>query len=196
MPRTAPPPPLLQMKSERHSQAPSSDHGQRGPSCPVGSKLEIHSYLPGGTTNKKKKDMTEKETADLRAHALEVIDNYNAELVTYTDVSCKAGTTDGGAAAFTTGPAAQPEVVETLREKGRKFTSSYEEEKAAMTIAANWLATNKAERKLICTDGQSLTQALSMTSPDILKVLECLNSIQGRASDHPMGPSPHRHPWQ
>ena len=91
-----------------------------GPLCPADSRLEIHSYLPGRTINKKKEDMTEKETADLRGLALEVIDNYNAELVTYTDGSCKAGTTDGGAAAvFTTGPAAQPAVLETLREKDR-----------------------------------------------------------------------------
>ena len=154
-----------------------------GPLCPADSRLEIHSYLPGRTINKKKEDMTEKETADLRGLALEVIDNYNAELVTYTDGSCKAGTTDGGAAAvFTTGPAAQPAVLETLREKGRKFTSSYEEEKAAMTIAAKWLATNKAERKLICTDSQSLTQALSMNSTDTTKVLESLNTIQGQVT--------------
>ena len=127
--------------------------------------------------------MTDEETADLRALTLEVIDNYNAELVAYTDGSCKAGTTDGGAAAvLTTGSAALPTEIETLKAKGRKFTSSYEEEKAAMILAAEWLATNTAERKLICTDSQSLTQALAMTSNDTTIVLEHLNNIPGKVT--------------
>ena len=154
-----------------------------GPESPAGSSLEIHSYLPGNTINKKKEDMTDEETADLRALTLEVIDNYNAELVAYTDGSCKAGTTDGGAAAvLTTGSAALPTEIETLKAKGRKFTSSYEEEKAAMILAAEWLATNTAERKLICTDSQSLTQALAMTSNDTTIVLEHLNNIPGKVT--------------
>ena len=144
-------------------------------------KVEIHSDLPGRTTHKKKEDMTQEETDNLRTLTFQVIDNYKAELITYTDGSCREGTTDGGAAAvFTTGPAASPLVIETLSERGRKFTSSYEEEKAAMMIAAEWMQHHEARRKLICTDSQSLTQALSMNSVEVTKVMKGLMDIPGQ----------------
>ena len=51
----------------------------------------------------------------------------------WNDGSANRGTRNGGAAAVVTrGSSIQPEVVTTIKTKGRTFTSSYEEEAAAM----------------------------------------------------------------
>ena len=71
-----------------------------------------------------------------RRHSLTTTAPYQADYVTYTDGSASRGTRNGGAAAVvTTGSPLQPEVVTTIKMKGRTFTSSYEEEAAAMESA-------------------------------------------------------------
>ena len=68
--------------------------------------------------------------------AIRMIDQYNIGTTIYTDGVCKGGTEEGGAAAvITTGTAANPVVIETIKKKGSKFTWSYDEEKAALMEA-------------------------------------------------------------
>jgi len=60
------------------------------------------------------------------------------------------GTCDGGAAAvITTGPADHPTPIVTLRQRGRKITSSYEEEKDAMLMTVEWIVQNSPQGKTV-----------------------------------------------
>ena len=92
------------------------------------------------------------------------IRSFNADITIYTDGSASAGTEDGGYAVIVTdGDAEEPNVLHTISKPGRKFTSSYEEEKAALHDALLWLLLNDddpARVVLICTDSQSLCNAL------------------------------------
>ena len=57
--------------------------------------------------------------------------------------SCKDGTEYSGAAAVvTTGSARYPIELEVLQKKGSRYTCSYDEEKAAMNIALDWMLEN------------------------------------------------------
>ena len=74
----------------------------------------------------------------------------------------------GGAAVVTRGSPHQPEVVTIVKRKGRTFTSSYEEETAAMESALSWARTNANHHSftvLFCTDSKSLCQALISSHP-------------------------------
>ena len=84
--------------------------------------------------------------------AIRMINQYNIGTTIYTDGSCKGGTEDGGAAAvITTGTAANPVVIETIKKKGSKFTCSYDEEKAALMEALKWMEVNqKYDDTIIC----------------------------------------------
>ena len=97
-----------------------------------------------------------------------LIDSYNSPLVIYTDGSASAGTEKGGyAAIFTRGNAASPTVIRSVKKRGRMITSSYDEEKAALTACLEILEKNYPDDKkaLICTDSQSLCKAIQHRSP-------------------------------
>ena len=99
-----------------------------------------------------------------RQRSLTAIASYQADYTIYTDGSASRGTKNGGAAAVVTrGSPTQPEVVTIIKAKGRMFTSSYEEEAAAMESALSWAATNAnhpSNSILFCTDSKSLCEAL------------------------------------
>ena len=63
----------------------------------------------------------------------------------------------GTAAILSMGSPTQPTIVSTIKIKGRVFTSSYEEETAAMEAALQWIYTNANSVQtsiFICTDSQ------------------------------------------
>ena len=98
-----------------------------------------------------------------------LIDSYDSPLVIYTDGSASAGTEKGGyAAIFTRGTAASPYVDRIVKKRGRMITSSYDEEKAALTSCLEILEKNYPDDKkvLICTDSQSLCKAIKQDSSD------------------------------
>ena len=108
-------------------------------------------------------------TNQKRWWSLTTIASYQADYVIYSDGSASQGTRNGGAAAvIARGSPLQSEVVTTIWSKGRTFTSSYEEEAAAMGSALSWTSTN-ANHPLIsilfCTDSKSLCQALISSNP-------------------------------
>ena len=78
-----------------------------------------------------------------RQCSLSTIASYQADYAFYTDGSASRGKRNGGAAAgVTRGSPLQPDVVTTIKTKGQTFTSSYEEEAAAMESALSWTLTN------------------------------------------------------
>ncbi len=67
---------------------------------------------------------------------LSFIRHLNARLIIYTDGSATAGTLKGGAGMVVTeGDPANPTTLLTKQKRGAAFTSSYDEEKAAMRMA-------------------------------------------------------------
>ena len=96
----------------------------------------------------------------------------------YTDGSASEGTQDGRAAAIiTTGSAGQSTSLETLQQRGRPLTSSYEEEKDAMLLAVKWIAQNKPQGlTVICSDSQSLLKAISIGSGDTDQIRRTLST--------------------
>ena len=95
-----------------------------------------------------------------RQCSLSTIASYQADYAIYTDGSASRATRSGGAAAVVTrGSPLQPDVVTTIKTKGKTFTSSYEEEAAAMESALSWTLTNANHHSitiLFCTDIKSL----------------------------------------
>ena len=92
------------------------------------------------------------------------IDNFSADYIIYTDGSVTAGSTDGGfAVVVTQGPAQCPVKIATIRKRGRHFTSSFNEELAALTDALQWVIDEHLSDTtiLICTDSKSLCDALA-----------------------------------
>ena len=78
-----------------------------------------------------------------RQCSLTTIVSYQADYVIYTDGSASGRTRNGGAAAVVTrGSPLQPDVVTTIKTKGRTFISSHEEEAAAMESALSWTLAN------------------------------------------------------
>ncbi len=65
----------------------------------------------------------------------------------------------------TKGDPANPTTLLTKQKRGTAFTSSYEEEKAAMRMALEWLLPSHAAAA-ICTDSQSLLKATQSGSED------------------------------
>ena len=107
-----------------------------------------------------------------------LIDSHNCPLVIYTDGSASAGIEKGGyAAIFTRGKAASPTVVRSIKKRGRMITSSYDEEKAALTTSLEYL--NKYyqhdNKILICTDSQSLCKAVENGSTDTARIHHLLD---------------------
>ena len=123
------------------------------------------------------------DPADAKLDAsLRQIASYGADRTIYTDGSAFAGLSDGGAAAIVTeGPPEDPTVIEPLQRLGRKFTSSYEEEHAALVMSLAWIEENEnhdARRILLCTDSQSLCLALEASNPSLAKTIQKLDSLQ------------------
>ena len=91
--------------------------------------------------------------------SLTTIAAYQANYIIYTDGSASRGTRNGGAVALVTrGSLLQSVVVTIIKSKGRTFTSSYEEEAAAMESALSWTSTNANYPSisiLICKDSKS-----------------------------------------
>ena len=75
-----------------------------------------------------------------------------------------------------------PNVIDTIMAPGRRFTSSYEEEKAALRDALEWLLLNDDHPyrvALICTDSQSLcTALLGQKLQEFAEILSLLALIQ------------------
>ena len=65
-----------------------------------------------------------------------------------------------------------PPRFETILERGAAFTSSYEEEKAALGLAISWISDNcdPSSRPLIVTDSQSLYKALMGYDPSVSSI--------------------------
>ena len=113
--------------------------------------------------------------------SLSTIISYQADYVIYTDGSASGGTRNGGATAvITRGSPHQPEVVAIIKSKGRTFTSSYEEEAAAMESALSWTGTNANHHSftvLFCTDSKSLCEALISSHPRTFSIRNSISSI-------------------
>ena len=113
--------------------------------------------------------------------SLSAISSYQADYVIYTDRSASRGTRNGLAAAvITRGSPLQPDVVTTIKTKGRTFTSSYEEEVAAMESALSWTLNNANHHSitvLFFTDSKSLRDALISSHPRTSSVHNSINSI-------------------
>ena len=110
-----------------------------------------------------------------RQCGLTTIASYQADYTIYTDGSASRGTRNGGAAAVVTrGSRIQPEVITTIKTKGRTFTSSYEGEAAAMESALSWTSANANHPSiamLFCTDRKAL-----MWSSHLIPSSNTLNS--------------------
>ena len=104
----------------------------------------------------------------IRTAAEKAIAAWNSDLTIYTDGSAVAGCRQGGAGAVVH-IHDDPPVFETLRSKGAAFTSSFEEEGAALALAIDWIDDNciPSSRPLIITDSQSLCKALLGFESDI-----------------------------
>ena len=117
-----------------------------------------------------------------RQCTLSTIISYQADYVVYTDGSASGGTRNGGAAAVVTRVSPhQPEVVTIIKAKGRTFTSSYEEEAAAVMVSAlSWTRTNANHHSftvLFCTDSKPLCQALMSSHPQTFSIRNSISSI-------------------
>ena len=74
----------------------------------------------------------------------------------------------------------QPDVVTTVKTKGRTFTGPYEEEAAAMESALSWTLTNANHHSitiLFCTDSKSLCEALISSHPRTFSIHNSITSI-------------------
>ena len=101
----------------------------------------------------------------LKSATMKMLEEETADLFIYTDGSATEGTVNGGSAAvITRGDQAFPEVLETIKSKGRSCTSSYEEEQVALELAKDWIEAYQTDTILsilICTDSKSLCDALA-----------------------------------
>ena len=113
--------------------------------------------------------------------SLSTIISYQADYVVYTNGSASGGTRNGGAAAVVTkGSPYQPVVVTIIKAKGHTFSSSYEEEPAAVVSALSWTRTNANHHSFIvlfCTDSKSLCQALMSSHPRTFSIRNSISSI-------------------
>ena len=133
-------------------------------------KRTVSSTLVGGN-----------RTDNAKTDAIRVIRESEAKWVIYTDGSASEGTHFGGSAMVVTqSDPENPVTIDKIKTKGRIITSSYEEEKEAMESAIKWLEKNTAEehdKLLICTDSQSLTDALDNESPDVASLCRRLDAM-------------------
>ena len=110
--------------------------------------------------------------------SLTTIASYQADYTIYNDGSTSRGTKNGGGAAVII--RGSPNQVTTIKTKGRKFTSSYEEEAAAMESTLLWTSTNTNHCSislLSCTDSKSLYEALISSNPWTSSIHNSINLI-------------------
>ena len=148
----------------------SSAPWQLNASC----ERRISTTVPGITG--RADDMDQKRQCSLTAIA-----SYQADYTICTDGPASRGTRNGSAAAVVTrGSPTQPEVVTILKTKGRTFTSSYEEEAAAMESAlpsTSINANHPLNSILFCTDSKSSCEALISSNPRISSIHNSISSI-------------------
>jgi len=119
----------------------------------------------------------------LKNETLRCIESHKLVLTLYTDGSASDGTFNGGAAmVITSGPADSLTIVDVWKRRGSLLTSSFEEEKEAMSMALEWIISNEPEdRILICSDSQSLLKAIENDSEETCevraKVLQVKNGV-------------------
>jgi ribonuclease HI len=113
--------------------------------------------------------------------ALTAIREVDPSLTIYTDGSLSAGTTNGGSAAvFTIGDPANPTILDTICRKGAVNTCSYEEELDAMEIAAEEISEMTGSgHVMICSDSQSVCQALDDNNTDTSRVQYLISQYKG-----------------
>ena len=115
-------------------------------------------------------------------HSTTQIDSHKSDFIIYTDGSATAGTTDGGfSAVITQGPASDPSVIDTIIGRGRPFTSSFEEEMAALSTALRWIDHNLVNSTVtICTDSKSLCDALTGCNNQVDSIRQLLTNMSSR----------------
>ncbi len=69
----------------------------------------------------------------------------------------------------------------TKQQRGAAITLSYDEEKAAMRMALEWLSPSHAAAA-ICTDSQSLLKAIQSGSTDTADLRRMLNKRAGKTT--------------
>ena len=122
------------------------------------------------------------EQLSKRTAAISRIRDLASDYTIYTDGSASKGRLDGGAAVvITIGDAEAPIVVDTLRERGRALTCSYEEEACAMILATNWIAEHCTQSTtiLICTDSKSLCEKLLGNSLEVTDLRQQILNTPG-----------------
>ncbi len=99
------------------------------------------------------------------------------QLTVYTDGLASAGAKDGGTGVTVTrGDPADLIILHQSHIRGAAFTSSFAEETAAMQLAFEWATSNHPEYSLtICTDSQSLLEAIERRSPVTHHIRSLLN---------------------
>ena len=101
--------------------------------------------------------------AELLADAIRSINDAGTlELTIYTDGSAVGGIAFGGSAAIVTeGPPMNPTLIDSVSNKGNRWTSSYETEVAALLLATDYLdASEPVGMSMICMDSQAALNAL------------------------------------
>ena len=99
----------------------------------------------------------------IRTAAEKVINDWAGDIEIFTDGSATEGYRNGGSAAVVyMKDGDDPPRSETIRKRGAAFTSSFEEESAALRSAAAWIRDNcdARSRPLIMTDSQSICKSL------------------------------------
>ena len=140
--------------------------------------LEIFATLPG--VNSREDDINTK-----RKSSIDKIKEVNAEITIYTDGSASEGTRKGGSAAvITRGDPEDPEAIHVIQRKGSDFTCSYEEELDAMQTTANWISLNCDSEIsiMVCTDSQSLCQALLSYNVETAAIRGTLHDRTGKTT--------------
>ena len=133
----------------------------------------IYNQVPGINTRNG-------DTATKTTCSLQQINSHRTDLIIYTDGSATAGTTPGGfAIVITQGPTEQPTTIDTIWERGRHLTSSFEEEHAATIRALHWAAANSRPGMtiLLCTDSKSLCDAIQGRNIKVDNIRTLLQSI-------------------
>ncbi len=109
-------------------------------------------------------------TWHLKDPHLSFISHLDARFIIYTYCSATVGALkcDAGMVVIE-GDAANPTTHLTKRQRGATFTSSYDEKKAAMRMAHEWLSPSHATTT-ICTDSQSLLKAIQSGFADTVNL--------------------------
>ena len=114
-------------------------------------------------------------------HLKRFVLSYQADYNIYTNASTSGGSKNGVVAAVVTrGSPFQPEVVTTIKTKGRTLTSSCMDKATAIESALTWTSTNANHPTitiLFCTDSKSLCEPLISSYPCTSPIHTSINSI-------------------